>query len=53
MNGTCYGSSIVPKCTGNGHVQLYYGAPEYAPPYSRLWVYYHVEIVITALTATW
>ena len=32
MNGTCYGSSIVPKCTGNGHVQLYYGAPEYAPP---------------------
>lgn len=29
VNGTCYSKPIVPLCTGNGHVMLNFGAPEY------------------------
>ena len=29
VNGTCFGPSIIPLCSGNGHVMLPFGAPEY------------------------
>lgn len=29
VNGTCYAKPVVPLCSGNGNVQLNFGAPEY------------------------
>jgi uracil-xanthine permease len=29
VNGTCFAKAIVPQCSGNGHVVLPFGSPEY------------------------